>query len=186
MKCPTRKDIIDYLSADSSSTEDLERHLDACPACQAVAEEERHLDCLVREGHDSFDVSPYLWTRIESRLDEPRPVSAPLWGWSFLARWTQLVMVAGAAVVLVAAGLIFLQPSNPPTGILASIDTGYHQVMTQIPSLEKNPFDGRKMEFHAVREENPFRPAETRDDDTYFKNNPFKTPIIDTGKHSGR
>jgi anti-sigma factor RsiW len=115
----------------------LEEHLRACPACRKVQTEYRSLQALLRPGKEESPL-PRFWERLEPRIREEQKI-VPLVLWE---RWALHAVPAFAALVALAAALLFLTPQTPE--------------MTQSESLlieNANPFSETRGLFEEKRPE---------------------------------
>jgi anti-sigma factor RsiW len=83
----------------------LDEHLRTCPSCRTAAAEYRSLLALLRPGREEAPL-PRFWERLEPRLREEQKI-VPLVLWERLALHA---IPAFAALVVLAAGLLFLTP----------------------------------------------------------------------------
>ncbi len=158
MACPSLKELLNAAAGDSRRDGTVRRHLLGCDACRAQLEEQERAEAFFRRNFQPPAPSPFLWTRIESRLGEPvRPRHAfTLWGLTparLLASAALLLGVA-AAVVTWSGAPAWFGPSQAT--ILSHIDREYERTLQELQAADPNPFDGREI-FETAEDENPFQ-----------------------------
>lgn len=92
---------------DARSTGLLKDHLAGCPSCRRVQAEYRSLAALLKNGKE-FAPAPRFWERLEPRLREERKI-VPLLVYE---RWCLRAVPVFLALVVFAAGLLFLTPRS--------------------------------------------------------------------------
>jgi len=118
---------------------------------------------------------PFLWNRIEARLQ--RPASAPVSRWSRFFQPARLYPVAAILVLaLVASAVVFRIGWGPSEAdILANMEQSYQKTM--FPLGEENPFDGQGI-LESLPDENPFgQTAQTGPLPGTADGNPFSEAI---------
>lgn len=108
---------------DEGARENLERHLEACPACRKAEKEYRAMFSLLREGRDAAPL-PRFWERLEPRLREETEI-VPLLFWE---RWSLRAIPVFLALVLLLGGFHFfapeaVEPSQSATLLLENRDS---------------------------------------------------------------
>jgi hypothetical protein len=131
----------------------LDRHLQQCGSCALLAEDFEGVDALFRSAR-TLDPNPFLWTRIDSRLNAP-PAAARrrriLWlepAWLAAAFLLLFSIVIGTLHVPRSADAVLQGP--PDVALPASVNPF---VLAQARSVEMtNPF----LEAMTPRDGNPF------------------------------
>lgn len=158
MACPSLEELLEASGGDSREGETVRRHILDCGACRSQLDEQVRAEAFFRRNFQPPEPSPFLWTRIESRLGEPvRPRRAfPLWNLAparLLASAALLLLVA-AAVVTWSNAPVWFGPSQAT--ILSHIDREYERTLLELQAADTNPFDGREI-LETAEDENPFQ-----------------------------
>lgn len=158
MACPSLKELLNAAAGESRREETVRRHLLDCAGCRAQLDEQARAESFFRRNFQPPEPSPFLWTRIESRLGTPvQPRRAfSLWGLAparILAGAALLLVVAAAAVTWSNAPVWF-GPSQAT--ILSHIDREYERTLRELQAADPNPFDGREI-METAEDENPFQ-----------------------------
>jgi hypothetical protein len=178
MTCPSMKELLDAAGSGSRRDETVRRHLVDCAACRAQLDEQARAEAFLRQNFLPPEPSPFLWTRIESRLGEPvQPRRAfTLWGLAparLLASAALLVVVAAAAVTWSNAPVWF-GPSQAT--ILSHIDREYQRTLLELQAADPNPFDGREI-LETAEDENPFQALPPEQLAGPAEENPFRAVL---------
>jgi anti-sigma factor RsiW len=96
-------------AGDDATRKMVHRHLDGCPACQRLAEEERALDRLLEAQLPQYAAPLSLKRRLQARLP-PEPVRRR----AGVRWWAPTSLAAAAAAVLVIVLSSRLRPQNDP------------------------------------------------------------------------
>jgi anti-sigma factor RsiW len=99
-------------AGDDATRQMVHRHLDGCPACQRLAEEERALDRLLEAQLPQYAAPLSLKRRLQARLP---PALEPVRRRRVVARWWAPASLAAAALVVLVIGLgSQLRPQSDP------------------------------------------------------------------------
>lgn len=104
MKCLERERIFAYVHRllEAGEVEEVRAHLDECPACRAVAQDEERLDSVLAEWK-APEASPWFDARLRARLASEN--EGGFWGfWGFLA-WRRWLLPA-TIVALIVLGIV--------------------------------------------------------------------------------
>jgi hypothetical protein len=178
MACPSLKELLNASGSDSRGDEPVRRHLRDCAACRAQLDEQARAEAFFRRNFQPPEPSPFLWTRIESRLGEPvRPRRAfTLWNLAparLLASAALLLLVA-AAVVTWSNAPVWFGPSQAT--ILSHIDREYERTLLELQNADPNPFDGREI-LETAEDENPFQAMPPEHLAGPAEENPFRAAL---------
>ena len=111
---------------DSGGNAEQEAHLKSCPVCSDLVADLRYIAEQAKLLVPMIDPGPQVWDGIQNSLEReglvrpvgtrrfPVPVAAPQRGWGAGA------LVALAALLLIAVGLLFYRNSHPPAATTAA------------------------------------------------------------------
>lgn len=140
----------------------LLQHLEECPDCAAFHAEQLEVERVLQSAREvKLEPPPFLWQRIEARMQEMEraPASQPAFSTLLdLFRLPQARYGLGAALLLLMTGLVAIETRHPGTAdqeILARLDAYSVEVESNPflrPSNDQNPF----FTLEQTKQKNPF------------------------------
>lgn len=165
MKCREwRREIVEWLDGRSAHAEgdELFRHLEDCSECSLFYDEQMEADRVLQAAREvRLEPPPFLWQRIEARIQEMErvPTARPTFAFLLdLFRMPQASYGLGAVLLLLLTGLVAIETRHPGAvdqEILARLEAYSIEVDSNPflgPEKEQNPF----ISLGQSNQQNPF------------------------------